>query len=355
MKFINLTRFAPGCLFLILFNCSHVSDTPTQNVSEHKYILNENILWANPEGFPLTMDIYTPTTGQESYPVLVIIHGGGWLINDKSPMTAMSDYIAKHANYVICNINYRLLIDKNNTVTMDEIIEDAMGSVLWVKANISGYKGDPEKIIITGDSAGGHLAAMILLAGNQLKSDGFSGSTPGYNPTWLPEGKTAEMISAEGGLTVQGAILSYAAFDMVEACQAGGLESANNIFWTMAGATARGIFGPDISLEDNPEFYLAVSPIHLIPHASEQTLPPILCTAGSIDFVVPPASVEAFVDSMREKGHEVDYWIHEGRNHAFLDGGSNVFLGTEFTRDGIPALVKMIEFMDHLFYNSPAN
>ena len=352
---INLTRFTPVCFFFILLTCSQVGDLPEQNASEHDYTLNENIEWATPEGFPLTMDIYTPVTSQESYPVLIIIHGGGWLINDKSPMTAMSDYIAKHANYVICNVNYRLLIDQDDTVTMDEIIEDAMGAVLWVKANISSYRGDPDKIMVTGDSAGGHLAAMVLLAGKQLESDGFSGATLGFNPSYLPNGKTAEMIASESGLTVQGAILSYAAFDMVEACQQDGLESANNIFWAMAGAAPRGIFGSDISLEDNPEFYKAVSPIYLIPDASEQALPPVLCTSGSIDYVVPPASVEAFVDSLRDHGHDVEYWIHEGRNHAFLDGGSNPFLGTEFNRDGIPALLKMIEFMDQVFYNASAH
>ena len=319
---------------------------------EPKFSIEQDIEWVSLDGSPLTMDIYTPNTALEHYPVLVIFHGGGWLINDKTPMTAMSDYIATNAQYVICNVNYRLLVDADNTITMNQIIEDAMGAVLWVKENISSYKGDPDKIMITGDSAGGHLAAMILLAGNQLESDGFSGVSFGFKPSYLPEGKTAESIASENGLDVQGAILSYAALDMVAACEQGGLESPTNVFWAMAGATPRGIFGNEISLENNPEYYRAVSPQALIPASTEKLLPPVLCTVGSIDFVVPPSSVEAFVSLMIENGHSAEYWVHEGRNHAFLDGGSNAFLGTEFERDGIPAITKMIEFMDQVFYSS---
>ncbi len=71
------------------------------------------------------MDIYIPDTGKDSYPVLIIFHGGGWLINDKSPMTCMSEYIASHSEYVVYNVNYRLLVDDNNTVTMNHLSADA--------------------------------------------------------------------------------------------------------------------------------------------------------------------------------------------------------------------------------------
>ena len=99
------------------------------------------------------------------FPVLLIFHGGGWLIRDKSIMDQMAQYIASNSEIIVCNINYRLLSDLNNTVKMNEIVEDVFGSLLWVKNNIHLYKGDSTQVAVTGDSAGGHLASMIVNSG----------------------------------------------------------------------------------------------------------------------------------------------------------------------------------------------
>ena len=147
-------------LLLAVFASLALADTEPHAFQTHKAVE-----WAKPEGIPLTLDIYVPKTGKKSYPVLVIYHGGGWLINDNSPMTAMSEYIASHGEFVVANMNYRLLPDNDNTTTLNQMVEDAFGGLLWVKDNIARYGGDPTRIAITGDSAGGHLTAMILMGG----------------------------------------------------------------------------------------------------------------------------------------------------------------------------------------------
>ncbi len=335
----------PLFVFLVfnpISGCSQVSEPAS--AEPHNFVVAEDIEWARPQGHILTMDIYTPATGKESYPVLVIFHGGGWLINDNSIMKDMSEYIASHSEYVVCNVNYRLLGDNGNTVTMNQIIEDAIGAVLWVMDNISAYKGNPLKLIVTGDSAGGHLAAMVVLASHKLEADGFQGSTLGYKPTYLPAGKTIAEITAEA-LPIKAAILSYAAYD-IYASALNGFENASNFFWNMAGVQARGIFGAGINVQDNPAYYKAVSPVYNIPEASERHLPPHLCTAGSRDNLITPQIVQSYVNMLKDKGHEAEYWEHEGRPHAFLDSGSNEFLDIEFTKDAVPAIRKMIEFLD---------
>ncbi|HEY9117208.1 MAG TPA: alpha/beta hydrolase, partial [Roseivirga sp.] len=128
-----------------------------QVAKKHEFELKKDIVFASPEGYDLTLDVYTPGTGKSSYPVLVIFHGGGWLMNTKAIMDEMSAYVASNAEYVVVNVNYRLLSAQNNTVTMNEIVEDVFGAVLWVKDNISSYKGNPKEVAVTGDSAGGHL------------------------------------------------------------------------------------------------------------------------------------------------------------------------------------------------------
>ena len=318
--------------------------------STNAYSVASDVPWAAPEGFELKMDIYTPNGDQASYPVIVMFHGGGWLINNKSIMNDASAYLATNSRYVICNVDYRLLTDQKNTVTMNEIIEDVMGAVLWVKQHIAQFKGDPSRIIVTGDSAGGHLASIILTQGHNLETDGFDGPTLGYHPSWLPEGKTVEDVANENGLAVQAAMLSYGAFD-IHAAAAGGFESSENIFWTMSDGDARGIFGDEYNVTDHPDRYQQVSPIYTIPPDSIQSLPPILLTVGSEDNLVTPESIQNFMNTLNEKGHNnTEYWVHEGRPHAFLDSGRNLFLGINFEDDAIPALQVMIQWLDQQFY-----
>ena len=94
------------------------------NDDPSKYMIAKDVLWASPRGFDLTMDIYTPNSGKDSYPVVVIFHGGGWLIRNKSIMDQMSKYLVTNSEYVVCNVNYRLLADEGNTINLNQIIED---------------------------------------------------------------------------------------------------------------------------------------------------------------------------------------------------------------------------------------
>lgn len=335
--------------FLLIFSLFLVCVSETIGQESHQVGVEKDVVFASPEGFDLTMDIYTPKTGKESYPVLVIIHGGGWLINNKSIMDEMSQYVSSHGEYVVANVNYRLLGDQENTVTINEIIEDVFGAVLWVKDHITEYGGDPSKVAVTGDSAGGHLTEMVVLAGDNLRSHGFSEQPYGFNPSYLPAGKTAEQVAAMNGMQVQAAIPSYGAFDMLAAAK-GGFEKESNFFWQMGGAKARGIFGNAFNVESNPEMYKAVSPFYLIPSVADKKLPPQFFHVGSKDTTTPPAAVKAYFDKLKAAGQQGEYWLYEGRNHAYLDSGSNAFLGNSFEKDAIEPLNRMIKFLDSVFY-----
>ena len=107
--------------------------------------------------------------------------------------------------------------------------------MLWIKHHIEQY-GDPNRIGITGDSAGGHLSSMVLTHGRMLESDGFEGNSFGFTPS--DESKTAEEIAVEDGLKVQAAVISYGAFNMLDraTCR---FETTANGFWAWAGVTPR--------------------------------------------------------------------------------------------------------------------
>lgn len=318
-----------------------------QNNPSNDYTLNSDVEWANPDGFSLTMDIYTPNIDKDKNPVLIIFHGGGWLANDKSIMDDMSQYMVKNGEYVVCNVNYRLLKDQENTVTMDQIVEDAFGALLWVRENIGQWRGDPDRIAVSGDSAGGHLAAMIVNSGPSLSKSGLREGEMGFNPSYVPDGMDLEGERIRNWMEVQAAVLNYAALDIFNLARQG-YEEQNNVFWQGAGVEPRGIFSEDYNVNNDPELYKAVSPVHTIPASSQRRLPPQLLTIGTEDDLIRPSQIREYVSLLEEAGHPVEYWEHEGRPHAFLDSGTNERLGTSFEADAPEALDRMIEFLDEI-------
>lgn len=332
---------------LVIGGCSSVEDSLANN-DPNNYVLAKDVVWSSPKGMDLTLDIYTPKSSRSINPVLIIFHGGGWLMNDNSIMDQMSQYLATNTEYVICNVNYRLLSDLENTVTLDEIVEDAFGAVLWIKDNIENYKGDKTKIAVTGDSAGAHLSAMIVNSGMALSSNDEYEENLKFSPTWLPRNKTAEQVAEENGLAVQAAILSYGAFNIYKG-SLDGFETFKNPFWLVSGSKARGVFGNQYNAEINQNMYQAVSPIYNIPKQVERVLPPQYFIVGSEDSVTSPASVKKYIEELDSHGQKTTYWEYKDRNHAFLDSGSNFFLGSNFNEDAPQAIDRIIGFLDSVF------
>ena len=194
-----------------------------------KYNLTENIVWSSPQGFDLTMDVYSPKNISVHCPVVVMFHGGGFLIRRKEILNNMAQYIASNHNYVVCNVNYRLLRDQSNTVLFNDLIGDAFGSILWIKENIHKYNGDKERIGITGDSAGAYICAMILNLGKKIgKKEDFE-KDHAFEPTYLPEDLSLREVDNKNLLDVKAAVLSYGGYDFYKfALQ--NAETYKNIF-----------------------------------------------------------------------------------------------------------------------------
>ena len=97
---------------------------------------------------------------------------------------------------------------------MVNLIEDVFGGIAHIVENAAKYGGDPARIGVTGDSAGGHLSAAASLMTNMIGSRGF-GKTPGvfeFMPTYLPKGKTAERVRDEMLKAIKAAAPSYGVF-----------------------------------------------------------------------------------------------------------------------------------------------
>ena len=332
---------------VLLVGCAAPEEPLTHN-DPSRYTVASNVHWSAPEGFDLSMDIYTPRSGKASFPVLVIFHGGGWLINDKSIMEQAAKYMVSNGEYVVCNVDDRLLGDQGNTVTLNEIVNDAFGAVLWVKKILRVTAAIPGGSRTNRRQCRCYLAAAVVNLGSNLSSNRYSRDKLAFQPSYLPAGTTAEQIAAENGLAVQVAILSYGVFDL--SGRAGsGFESWKNPFGIFGGAMPRGVFGSDYSVQSHPELYDGVSPAHNIPAATERLLPPQLLTVGSEDPVTTPASVRDYQAALIAAGQSAQYREYEGRGHAFLDSGSNSLLGVSFADNAPQALDVMLKFLNDVF------
>lgn len=111
-----------------------------------------------PDGTELPIRIYTPE-GQGPFGVCLYFHGGGWVLNSIDTHDALVRRLAAESGCVFINVDYRLAPEHKYPAA----IEDAYASVQWVHDHAAEIGCDPNRIAVSGDSAGGNLAAVVCL------------------------------------------------------------------------------------------------------------------------------------------------------------------------------------------------
>ncbi|TZF94134.1 alpha/beta hydrolase [Chryseobacterium panacisoli] len=126
--------------------------------------LSEDIIYkTSRKGDPIRLDVFTPknTTAGQLLPVLIYVHGGGWIEGDKVihadnyVETTIGKLMAKQ--YAVISINYTLL---NDDTHFPLPLEDTKDAVRWVRKNAEKYRFDTSNIGLFGASAGAHLSLM---------------------------------------------------------------------------------------------------------------------------------------------------------------------------------------------------
>ena len=134
------------------------------------------ITYKNVNNKELKLDLYYPT-GQrsEAWPVVVFTHGGGWAAGSRykaagGSFAAVFERLIKQG-FAVAPVTYRLA-KKDSGVTMRDCVIDCKDAIRYLAKNSESLKIDPMRICVMGDSAGGHIAQMLLLAGTeQLQGD----------------------------------------------------------------------------------------------------------------------------------------------------------------------------------------
>lgn len=114
------------------------------------------------------LDLFVPK-GKKDFPVVFFIHGGAWSSGDRKMYGSLGSVFARNGVGAVI-ISYRL----SPQVSHPAHIEDVAAAFAWTKKNIARYGGRPDQIFVTGQSAGGHLAALLTTNEKYLAAHGLS-------------------------------------------------------------------------------------------------------------------------------------------------------------------------------------
>lgn len=123
--------------------------------------VRRDVEYGTANGKRLLLDAYVPPAGEDRRPAVVMIHGGGWRAGDKASWQPEAEQLAAKG-WVAFSINYRL----DEPAVFPAEIDDAQAAVRWVRAHAEEYRIDTGRIAAIGESAGGHLTAMLATLGS---------------------------------------------------------------------------------------------------------------------------------------------------------------------------------------------
>ncbi len=123
------------------------------------------------------LDIYYPENTTEKLPVIIDIHGGGWMYGYKEINKYFCLKLAQKG-FLVASINYRLAGD----FLFDDQIRDIFAALKWLGENLSEYPADMNNIFLAGDSAGGHFACVTTAVNlNEDMQKDFGVEYVGFN------------------------------------------------------------------------------------------------------------------------------------------------------------------------------
>lgn len=115
------------------------------------------------------LDLYRPARADKA-PVLIMVHGGGWWRGDKARAPVVDNkvnhWIPK--GYIVASVNYRMVPEADPLAQATDVAK----SVAYIQSRASEWGGDPERVVLMGHSAGGHLIALLAAAPEIAQREG---------------------------------------------------------------------------------------------------------------------------------------------------------------------------------------
>jgi acetyl esterase/lipase len=246
------------------------------------------------------LDIYFPDRrADKPQPLLVWIHGGGWVGGSKS----FHPYLNQLGRgYIVVSVEYRF----SQKAKFPAQIQDCQAAIRWLRANAKKYNIDPDRVGVGGGSAGGHLVALV--------------GTSGGKKAFPPIGGNEDQLDR-----VQAVCDLFGPADFwTVVTQANEDKNVKNIFKWNNGDPYSNLIGA--KLGEDKEKCDAVSPTHYV----SKDNPPFLILHGDQDALVPYAQSVELADLLGKAGVKVTLQRLPGAGHG----------GPAF---GLPAIAKLTD------------
>ncbi len=234
------------------------------------------------------LDIYLPEKVDQALPLVIYIHGGGWSGGDKKYFPAQ---VLVSQGYAVASINYRFIKE----AIFPAQIHDCKGAVRWLRAHAKEYHFDPDHFGVWGDSAGGHLVALLGASGDAKEIEGDVGGN-------LDQSSRVQCVIDWYGPTDMSVF-----FEQAEQ-QSGKVE---NIFKKDPdhSVIAQLFGGPT---REHEELVQQANPVHFVTKDDA----PFLIMHGDKDTLVPLAQSEMLAEALKKAGVEVHLETYEGAGHG---------------------------------------
>jgi acetyl esterase/lipase len=232
-------------------------------------------------GRPLALDIIKPTA-KGTYPLVIYVTGGGFVIAPKENGLNLRRYVAEQG-FVVASVQYRTAMDGAN---YRDGIGDVKSAIRYLRAHAADYGIDPDRVAVWGESAGGYLAAMVGLTNGDKSFDGTGNPGPSS--------------------TVQAVVDKFGSSDTRQVAEDFNPEMA--MFAAPGSPIAR------YMTEGGESFAPASNALTHVGPAS----PPFLIFHGSQDRIVSPSQTLRLHDALRAAGRPSTRYVLDGAGHGDL-------------------------------------
>jgi acetyl esterase/lipase len=247
-------------------------------------IVKKNLTYGKAGGVDLKLDIAYPKHGSGPFPGLICIHGGGWAYGERDAYLGLIEQAAGKG-YVAVTISYRLTgLDPKSSAgkwSFPAQLHDCKCAVRWMRSVAGQYHIDPDRIGVTGHSAGGHLSLLVGLVDEKAGMEGDGGHS-------TQSSRVRAVANLSGPTDLARAYRDVKVLD--EALRA------------LCGGTP----------ETATPSYRAASPVRYVSKGS----PPVLTLHGEKDDLVPLSQAKLLDDAMKAAGAQHELVVLEGQAHG---------------------------------------